>query len=94
MNGKGYFFPVMGGVIEGQFENHFANGFCTLIFANGDKYQGFLRNGQMHGKGIFYSAGSNSWKYCQYEKGEPIVELYSGEGELLNIGNRSSRGES
>lgn len=86
MKGKGYFFPAMGGVIEGHFENHFANGFCLVSFPNGDQFKGFLRDGQINGKGIKYTANTNSWTYQIYENGEPVQELYKGEGEPINIG--------
>ena len=45
MKGKGHFFPALGGVIEGYFDNHYANGFCTVYFANGDTYKGFMKGG-------------------------------------------------
>ena len=86
MKGNGYFFPAMGGVIEGQFENHYANGFCTVTFGNGDHYKGFLRNGQLHGKGIRYTSATNVWTYQIYENGKSIHELCRGDGEPVNIG--------
>lgn len=75
----------MGGVVEGQFDNHYANGFCTVFFANGDSYKGFLVQGQMHGKGIKYTRSSDTWAYNVYTQGEPVQEIYKGEGEPINI---------
>lgn len=86
MKGKGYFFPAVGGMVEGQFDNDYANGFCTVTFPNGDQYHGFLKNGEMHGKGIFYSASTNDWKYCYYEYGNLVHEIYEGEGEPVTLG--------
>ena len=77
----------MGGVIEGQFENNFANGFCSVSFPNGDRYKGFMREGQFHGKGIKYTSSTNSWVYQIYERGEPAEEIYRGEGEPIDIGS-------
>lgn len=86
MRGSGYFFPVMGGVIEGQFDNHFANGFCNVSFANGDSYKGYLKDGQMHGKGVMYSRNSDSWMYSIYDNGEPVQHIYNGQGEPIDLG--------
>ena len=88
MRGRGYYFPAMGGMIEGQFDDHFANGFCTVQFASGDSYKGFLKDGQLHGKGIQYTRGSDTWTYSMFEHGEPLQMLYSGDGEPINIGMR------
>lgn len=81
----------MGGMVEGQFDDHFANGFCHLNFENGDKYKGNLQNGEIHGKGIKYTASTNSWVYQAYEHGEPVHDIYKGDGEPINIGLISSQ---
>jgi hypothetical protein len=54
-NGQGvYVFPDGKGRYSGKFVNSFPEGYGKVEYSNGDRYEGELVKGKLHGKGVYY----------------------------------------
>ncbi len=52
---------------------------------SGDFYMGQARDGRFHGKGLFYTAESDSWELNDYESGRVLKAIKSGEGRPQQV---------
>ncbi|MEM1325171.1 MAG: caspase family protein [Bacteroidota bacterium] len=54
-NGQGvYVFPDGKGRYSGKFASSFPEGYGKVEYSNGDRYEGMLVKGKLHGKGVYY----------------------------------------
>lgn len=66
-----------GSVFNGSLVNGKLHGHGTLVWGNGDKYEGDFRDGLMHGDGVFQG-------YRERYEGEFENGMYHGEGKLFD----------
>lgn len=71
---------------NGSLVAHKMNGKGTLVFENGDTYEGEFKNGIFHGRGTYTSA--SGWKYVgQFKNG-----YADGQGKLTTEGQATYEG--
>jgi hypothetical protein len=54
MHGRGVLEMADGSIYMGYFKDDFPSGLGVIIYTNGDRYEGELRNGLRYGNGTYF----------------------------------------